>query len=106
MRDDLRVEQSQTDALRRVIPRLAQLDRLVAEIADKAHYPDRIDIDPEMLVKLLADRGQAETDLARLTDNLNEAEKELENLPPDESRLNLSQKLDDLDELRSRTAVR
>ncbi|NOC47323.1 YhaN family protein [Ruegeria sp. HKCCD7559] len=103
VRDDLRVEQSQTDALRRVIPRLAQLDRLVAEIADKAHYPDRIDIDPEMLVKLLADRGQAETDLERLTGNLNEAEKELENLPPDESRLNLSQKLDDLDELRSRT---
>lgn len=106
-RDELRAEQAQIAALRRALPELGEMDRLEDEIADCADYPERIDINPEDLVTMRTDRGQADAELRRLLDELDEAEKARAALVIDADRLALAEQLDDLDELRSRmqTAV-
>jgi len=101
-RDDLRAEQARIAALRRALPNLGELERLADEIADCADYPERIDINPEDLVKMRTDRGQTESELRRLLDELDEAEKARAVLAIDADCLALAEQLDDLDELRSR----
>lgn len=102
-RDALRAEQAQIAALRRALPKLGEMDRLADEIADCADYPERIDINPEDLVAMRTDRGQADAELRRLLDELDEAERARAALVMDANRLALGEQLDDLDELRSRT---
>ncbi|NPD18842.1 YhaN family protein [Alterinioella nitratireducens] len=106
-RDELRTEQAQIAALRRALPKLGEMDRLTDEIADYADYPERIDINPEDLVTMRTDRGQADAELQRLRDELDDAETARAVLVIDADRLALGEQLDDLDELRSRmqTAV-
>jgi len=106
-RDELRAEQAQIAALRRALPNLGELDRLLDEVADFAEYPDRIDINPEELVKMMTERGQADAELRRLKDSLDKTETARAALVLDEERLALAERLDELDELRSRmqTAV-
>lgn len=106
-RDELRAEQAQIAALRRALPKLGEMDRLADEIADCTDYPERIDINPEDLVTMRTDRGQADAELRRLLDELDEAERARAALVIDANRLALGEQLDDMDELRSRmqTAV-
>ena len=106
-RDELRAEQARVAALRRALPNLGELDRLLDEIADYAEYPDRLDINPEELVTMMNERGQADGELRRLKDSLDKTEKTRAALVLDEERLALAERLDELDELRSRmqTAV-
>lgn len=106
-RDDLRAEQARITALRRTLPNLGELDRLLDEIADHADYPVRIDINPEELVTMMTERGKADAELQRLKDSGEKTGKALAELVLDEDRLALAERLDDLDELRSRmqTAV-
>lgn len=106
-RDELRAERARIAALRRALPNLGALDRLADEIADCADYPERIDINPEDLVTMRTDRGQADAELRRLLDDLDGIEKARAALVIDADRLALAEQLDDLDELRSRmqTAV-
>jgi uncharacterized protein YhaN len=101
-RDELRVEQARIAALRRALPNLGELDRVVEEIADCADYPERIDINPEDLVTIRTDRGQTDAELRRLLEDLDGAEKARAALVIDADRLALAAQLDDLDELRSR----
>jgi uncharacterized protein YhaN len=107
-RDALRAEQTRTAAMRRAIPKLGELDRLAAEIADCADYPERIDVNPEHLVEMTTERGRTEAELARVTAELQELARERETIVVDPDHLDLGPKLDDLDELRSRmqTAAR
>ena len=106
-RDSLRAEQAQTVALRRALPNLGELDRLFDEIADYSDFPERIDINPEDLVSLKTEQGQAEADVQRLKGEIEKARKERSDLVVDDERLALAGRLDDLDDLRSRmkTAV-
>jgi len=101
-RDKLRSEQASIAALRRALPRLGELDRLAEEIAEFADYPERIDINPEDLVTMKTDRGQADAELRRLLSDLEETEQARAALVIDADRLALAEQLDDLDELRSR----
>jgi len=106
-RDELRAKQAQIAALRRALPNLGELDRLLDEVADFAKYPNRIDINPEELVKMMTERGQADAELRRLKDSLDKTETARAALVLDEERLALAERLEELDELRSRmqTAV-
>ena len=106
-RDEFRTDQARIAALRRALPNLGELDRLLDEIADHADYPARIDVNPEELVTLRTEQGQAESELQRLKDSLDKTGKARAELVLDEERLALAERLDDLDELRSRmqTAV-
>ena len=101
-RDDLRVEQAQTAALSRALPNLGELDRLRDEIADYSDYPERIDINSEDIVSLKTEQGKAEAEVQRLKGEIEKAEKERTDIVPDEERLALAGRLDNLDELRSR----
>ncbi len=101
-RDDLRASQARISALRRTLPNLGELDRIVNEIADYVDYPERIDINPEDLVTMKTDRGQTEAELQRLLDELDGAEKARAALVINADRLALVLQLDELDELRSR----
>ncbi len=102
-RDGLRADQAKVAALRRAMPSLGELDRLLDEIAGHAEYPDRIDINPDELVTMMTRRGQADAELQRLTDSLDNSRKALDEIVLDEERLALADKLDGLDKLRSRT---
>lgn len=106
-RDALRAEQAHVAALRRALPCLAELDRLMDEVAEFADYPDKIDINPEKLVTMMTERAQAEAELERLQRRLDSTETALAALVLDEDRLALGEQLDSLDEQRSRmqTAV-
>lgn len=106
-RDELRAEQARIAALRRALPKLGEMDRLADEIADCANYPERIDINPEDLITMRTDRGQADAELRRLLDELGKTTQARAALDIDADRFSLAEQLDDLDELRSRmqTAV-
>lgn len=101
-RDELRAEQARIAALRRALPNLGELDRLLGQIADYAEYPDRLDINPEELVTMMNERGQADAELQRLKDSLDKTEKARTALVLDRERLALAERLEGLDELRSR----
>ena len=101
-RDELRAEQARIAALRRALPNLGELDRLAEEIADCADYPESIDVNPEDLVAMRTERGQTDAELRRLLDDLEKTEKARAALVVDADRLALAERLDDLDELRSR----
>lgn len=107
VRDELRAEQARIAALRRAMPNLRELERLLGEVADYREYPERIDINPEDLVTMKTDREQTDAELRRLKDDLDRTEKARAALIMDTERLALAEQLNDLDELRSRmhTAV-
>jgi len=101
-RNDLRGEIARIAALRRALPALGEHERLLGEIADRAEYPERIDTNPEDLVTMKTERGQAAVELQRLADDLDRTGKARAALVVDAERLALAERLDDLDELRSR----
>ncbi|MCC6001675.1 MAG: AAA family ATPase [Pararhodobacter sp.] len=106
-RDDILAAQAHVGALRRALPHLGEHDRLQREIVEHADYPARIDINPEELVTMLTERGQAEAELQRLNKTLDDTSAALAALVLDDERLGLAERLDGLDALRSRmqTAV-
>ncbi len=101
-RDELLAEQARMAALRRALPNLGELDRLMSETEVHAEYPERIDINPEDLVMLMIDRGQTDEELRRLKDDLDKTEKARAALVLDKDLLALADQLDNLDQLRSR----
>lgn len=106
-RDALRLELAQISAKRRALPKLGEIDRLLPDIAGFADYPDKLDVNSEDLVALKTKQVTAQTELHRLTDEIDKAQQDLSELVLDEDRLSLAARLDELDELRSRmqTAV-
>ncbi|RMG55232.1 MAG: hypothetical protein D6717_08390, partial [Gammaproteobacteria bacterium] len=102
-RDRLRRELEQARALKRALPWLVEHDRLVGEVAPFADYPDQLDIEPESLVQLEKEQAQLEAKRDRLQKEIATAQTELEELHPDQTKLELGALLDALDELRSRT---
>lgn len=101
-RDGLRVEKARTEALRRALPNLGEMDRLTDEIANYAEYPQRIDINSEDLITMKTNRGQADAELRRLLKDIDTTEQERAALVIDQNRLALSTQLLDFEELRSR----
>lgn len=100
--DVLRLELAQISAMRRALPKLGEIDRLLPDIAGFADYPDKLDVNSEDLVALKTKQVTAQAELHRLTDEIDKAQQELGELVLDEDRLSLAARLDDLDELRSR----
>lgn len=106
-RNNLRIEQANTAARSRALPKLGELDRLLDQIAGHEDYPEKIGINPEELITLKTERGKAEAEYQRLKEEIENAENTCAALVLNEERLALAEKLDDFDELRSRmtTAV-
>ena len=87
------------------LPLLQKLDQLEADIAPFADYPDTLDVAPENLVRMLTDQRQAQADIARLQDEVNELEVELSQIARQPDQLYLQSALADLDPARSRFAT-
>jgi len=106
-RDTLRVEQALIAAFKRALPSLREHDRLVEESAEYAEYPERLDVNPEELVELKTMHGNAAAEIVRLKKEIKGAKKERDSITLNDERLALAERLDALDELRSRmqTAV-
>ncbi|MEM6971440.1 MAG: AAA family ATPase [Pseudomonadota bacterium] len=101
-RDTLREQQARIAAMRRALPNLSEHDGLRDEIAAFDDYPASIDINPEALVAMLSERGQAAAELRRLEERRDATVKARDALVVDDERLALGERLEALDELRSR----
>ncbi|WP_114965014.1 YhaN family protein [Alkalilacustris brevis] len=101
-RDALHERAAQIAAMRRALPMLAGIDDLAGRIAPFAAYPERLDFDPESLVRLLAEETQAKADIQRLTGEIEELTATRDGLDRAPGLVALAGHLDALDDLRSR----
>ncbi len=101
-RDALRLELAQISAMRRTLPKLGEIDRLLPEIEGFADYPDKLDVNSEDLVALKTQQTTAQAELQRLTDEIANAQQALSEIALNADRLSLAERLAELDELRSR----
>lgn len=89
-------------ALTRCLPLLAEHDRRAEEIAAFTNYPQQMDINPEDLVTLKTDQVKLDAEIVRLEREIAIAKEELSAIEVNPEQLLLGDKLDALDELRSR----
>lgn len=101
-RDTLRERAAQVAIKRRVLPLIGEVDRLADRIAPFARYPERLDFDPESLVALLAEESRAKADIQRLTAETADLIAVRDGIEHAPELLDLAEKLDVLDDLRSR----
>ena len=100
--NDLNRRKEEAEGRLRALPDLIKRDGLEEEIAGFADYPNRLDVDPEQISKLVTQHAKAEADRGRLKREIEEAEKDLGGIDLDKDRLDLAESLEMLDELRSR----
>lgn len=101
-RDALRDTEAKADAKRRALPLIAEIDQIAQRILPFSDYPVELDFDPEILVAMLARESGTKADIDRLSQDINKMAAELDaiHIPP--GLLDLGEKLDALDDLRSR----
>ncbi|MFW2544285.1 AAA family ATPase [Primorskyibacter sp. 2E107] len=97
-------EKATLEARQAGLPMLAELDALDTQLADKGHYPERLDFNPEDLVKHLARQSQLEADRLRLEREIAETETALEQTPRQTTHLALAGALEELEALHTRYA--
>ena len=85
---------------------MSEILALEAAIAPYASYPDHLDFDPERLIEMRSDRGLATQNIARLTEEIAELREERTGHEVNPDLLELSAKLEGLEDLsaRDRTA--
>ena len=105
-RDTLNAARARTEAQRRALPLMSDILDLEAAIAPYASYPDHLDFDPERLIELRSERGLASQNIERLTNEIAGLRAERAGHSVDDNLLELSAKLEDLEDLsaRDRTA--
>lgn len=101
-RDGLRGRAVQVAARARALPLLARIDRLEREIAPCAAYPDRLDFDPESLVRLMTEESRLKADIDRLTGEIEQMTAARDGIERAPEMLDLAERLDALEDLRSR----
>lgn len=106
-RDDLNTTRARTEAERRAVPLLAELQELEQALAPFADFPAQLDFNPERLVELRSDLGSATQNIARLSDELQTLEEEQAALVLDPALEALPAALEALEDLsaRHRTAA-
>lgn len=104
-RATLLARQAETEAQLRARPLLDEIAALDAALEGFADWPERLDIDPEGLVRLATDEARARTDEERLKKSLSAERAALEALPRDAVLAALAPALGDLDAPRSRHAT-
>ena len=96
---DARARELRLAAMADMLPLLDEVETLRTRLSDCARYPDRLDIDPESLVTLLADQQGFEADQTRLTGEIETLQGRLDAIERDPDCLSLAAALDDLDDL-------
>ena len=101
-RNALHEKSAAVSSRRRGVPLLAEVDGLEARIGPFSAFPEQLDFDPESLVGLLAEEGQARADIQRLTGDINVWTTVRDGIERVPELVALSGKLDALDDLRAR----
>ena len=106
-RDALMADKARTEALRRALPLIDELQEIETALAPCAAYPERLDFDPEHLVGLRSERRLTAQTIERLTDEIATLGTDRAALTVDPALLALASALQDLDDLaaRDRTAT-
>ena len=101
-RDVLLERRREAEARLGAKPNLDEHDRLSAQSAEFADYPERLDIGSTDLVDLIKKHGKAESDRSRLTDEIGLAEKELEGIDLSQEGIALAGVIEELKDLHRR----
>ncbi|MDU8914062.1 AAA family ATPase [Aestuariicoccus sp. MJ-SS9] len=104
-RKDLFAAKAQLDARIKSLPLLSEIDALDEKLADFAAWPVQLDVDPEDLVRMLAEQTTAQRDVTNHGDELEVLRSDLAAIEYHPEHLALTQELEDLDDLRSRYAT-
>lgn len=101
-RDSLKQKQAQFEALQNALPTLADIDALDESLAPFSDYPERIDFDPEDLVKLLTRQSQLEADKDRLAADIGRLKEQIELIKRSPDHLSLQEVIEQQEQLKSR----
>ncbi|SNT75873.1 AAA family ATPase [Paracoccus seriniphilus] len=104
-RSRLRRKHARTEAQSKALPLIARIDALDASLTSCAHYPERLDFNPEDLVELLTQQTSAQGETDRLKALLQDLKAQRDAITRRPDLLSLGQALEELDILRSRDAT-
>lgn len=104
-RKELFAAKAWLDARIKALPVLAEIGVLDDRLADFGTWPAQLDVDPEDLVRMLTEQATAQSDVAKLSDEIEGLRSELAAIEYHPEHLALTQELEDLDALRSRYAT-
>ncbi|MBV1869243.1 MAG: AAA family ATPase [Marinosulfonomonas sp.] len=101
-RKELFTAKAQLEARIKALPLLGEIDALDEKLLDFCDWPVQLDVEPEDLVRMLTEQATAQSDVSKLSDELEGLRVDLAGIEHHPEHLALSQEIDDLDALRSR----
>lgn len=104
-RKELFAAKARLDVRIKALPGLGEIGVLDGKLADFSTWPAQLDVDPEDLVRMLTEQTTAQSDITKLSDELEGLRSDLAAIEHYPEHLLLTQELKDLDALRSRYAT-
>ncbi len=104
-RKKLFAAKARLDARIKALPVLSEIGVLDEKLTDFRAWPVQLDVDPEDLVRMLTEQTWAQSDITKLSDELEGLRSDLAAIEHHPEHLALTQELEDLDALRSRYAT-
>ncbi|MGE3876258.1 MAG: AAA family ATPase, partial [Parvibaculaceae bacterium] len=104
-RKELFAAKAQLDARIKALPVLGEIGVLDGKLADFSTWPAQLDVDPEDLVRMLTEQTTAQSDITKLSDEVEGLRSDLAAIEHHPEHIALTQELEDLDALRSRYAT-
>lgn len=104
-RKELFAVKARLDARVKALPVLGEIGVLDGKLADFSTWPTQLDVDPEDLVRMLTQQTTAQSDITKLSDELEGLRSDLAAIEHHPEHIALTQELQDLDALRSRYAT-
>lgn len=104
-RKELFAAKARLDAMIKALPVLGEIGVLDGKLADFSTWPAQLDVDPEDLVRMLTQQTTAQSDITKLSDELEGLRSDLAAIEHHPEHLSLTQELENLDALRSRYAT-
>ena len=104
-RKELFAAKARLDAMVKALPVLGEIGVLDGKLADFSTWPAQLDVDPEDLVRMLTQQTTAQSDITKLSDELEGLRSDLAAIEHHPEHIALTQELEDLDALRSRYAT-
>ncbi len=104
-RKELFAAKARLDTRVKALPVLGEIGVLDGKLADFSTWPVRLDVDPEHLVRMLTRQTTAQSDITKLSDELEGLRSDLAAIEHHPEHLALTQELENLDALRSRYAT-
>ncbi|UWR10920.1 ATP-binding protein [Sulfitobacter mediterraneus] len=104
-RRTLHLRKALSETIRSALPKVTEINSLEADLAPFASHPERLDINPEALVELLARQAKLKADETRLGEEVVDLNDRLKDIKRQPNQLDLLDRLDQLEDLKSRYAT-